>query len=529
VKKNITNRGTEYIFNNKFSLNHTPKDNRKLTKFLKIKYSLINFFHINKWFEKKSWYRTMEWHWKTFEKKSEEIEQTHRRDSIMLSNEDIILEGIVIYDLLPKEYLSNYHNKYMKFKLLFAEESMFNKLEKDINDAFIKMENSRVVGCWFNLDYFTIKSDTSLSNDFHSISVQAIGLTESYYILKYTLEVTKKVQKNLCEILSEEVYKEPECICNGHWWQRNSFAGCYPYDLRNSAKIHTLNDYILELKSVFWNEVEKKLFSTFFDWKNIPPSIEIYSSHTLKENTENILKILSPNNKIDVEINLNQTVYFVPTTERHNKSRLNSSKIIASVEQFDGRYEDGIYEFLDVDECICKQLAEYFVLDALIDNISRKIYSAQMLINKNVYSKAKFNSLLKIKSTVDKDLYFYKRLFKELSPYIKHKTTKNYNIMLYKKMFKNLYQVQNPGSNSFPTFIDKHNSIFYVIKEKYSLITTIYEHFEENSKLVESRYNYKIVKWTLIVGFLTLLATILLANNSEILESILNWFCELFN
>lgn len=96
-------------------------------------------------------------------------------------------------------------------------------------------------------------------------------------------------------------------------------------------------------------------------------------------------------------------------------------------------------------------------------------------------------------------------------------------------MFKNLYQVQNPGSNSFPTFIDKHNSIFYVIKEKYSLITTIYEHFEENSKLVESRYNYKIVKWTLIVGFLTLLATILLANNSEILESILNWFCELFN
>ena len=86
MKKNITNRGTEYIFNNKFSLNHTPKDNRKLTKFLKIKYSLINFFHINKWFEKKSWYRTMEWHWKTFEKKSEEIEQTHRRDSIMLSN-----------------------------------------------------------------------------------------------------------------------------------------------------------------------------------------------------------------------------------------------------------------------------------------------------------------------------------------------------------------------------------------------------------------------------------------------------------
>lgn len=529
MRKKVTARGTEFIFDNKFSYNRVPKNDRRLNQFLKLQYSIITFFHIQKWFAKKSWYRLMARHWEKIEKKSEDIKHPRIKDPVMLSNQDLNLEEIVIYDLLPKEYLSDYHKKYMKFKLTFAKESMFNRREKDVNDSFISMENSRVVGCWFNLDAFAIKTGTSLSDEFFSIVVQAIGLTESYYILKYTLCVTEKAQKNLNEILEADVYKEPQCICSGHWWQKKSLAGCYTYNLCDDAKVYAVEDYILELKSIFWNEVNQKLFSTFFDWKNIPPSIEIYSSQTLKDNAENILKILSPKSKLDAEVNSNQTVYFVPASESRHELKLNNSKIVASIEQFEGRDKNGIYSFLDVDECICQQLAEYFVLDALIDNISKSIYSSQLLINKNVYSKTKFNSLLKTKLNVDKKLYFYKRLYKELTPYIKYKTTKNHHIIEYKAKFKNLYQIENPNSRFLQTFIEKHNSIFYVIKEKNSLIRSIYEHFEENSKLVESRYNYRIVKWTLIVGFLTLLATVLLANNSQIIKSILNWLCDFFN
>ena len=527
--KKVTDRGTEFIFDNKFSRNRVPKSDRQLSKFLKFKFSLITFFRIQKWFAKKSWYRLMAHHWEKIKSDLEEVKHPRIKDPVMLSDQDLNLEEIVIYDLLPKEYLSDYHKKYMKFKSTFAKESMFNRREKDVNDSFVKMENSRVVGCWFNLDTFAIKDGTSLSDEFFSISVQAIGLTESYYILKYALCVTEKSQKNLNEILAADVYKEPQCICSGHWWQKKALAGCYTYDMLDDAKVYAIEDYILELKSVFWNEINKKLFSTFFDWQNIPPSIEIYSSKTLKGNSENILKILSPNSKLDTEVNQNQTVYFIPASESRHKIKLNNSKIVASTEEFEGRNKNGMYSFLSVDECICQQLSEYFVLNALIENISKSIYSSQLLINKNVHSKAKFNSLLKAKLNVDKELYYYKRLYKELMPYIKHKTTKNYLITDYKAQFKNLYQLENPDSRFFQTFIEKYNRIFYTIKEKYSLIQSIYEHFEENSKLVESRYNYRIVKWTLIVGFLTLLATVLLANNSEIINSIWNLLYEIFN
>ena len=529
MKKKVTERGTEFIFNNKFSYNRVPKNDRQLNNFLKLKFSLISFFHIQKWFAKKPWFRLMERHWKKIEEKPEEVAHPRIRKPIMLTENDLLLEELVVYDLLPKEYLSDYHKKYLKFKAAFAKDSMFNRQEKDVNESFINMENSRVVGSWYNLDAFAVKPETSLSDAFVSIGVQSIGLTESYYILKYTLRVTEKTQKALSEILSSNVYKEPQCICNGRWWQKKNLAGCYTYDMCDDAKVYALEDYILELKSIFWNELNKRLFSLFFDWKNIPPSIEIYSSKTLKDNEENIFAILSSRSKTDIEVNADKTVYFLPDQDSRNKVRLNNSKIVASADQFSGRDKDGLYSFLDVEEHICEHLAEYFVLDALVDVISKTIYSSQLLINKNVRSKTKFNSLLKTKLTVDKQLYFYKRLYKELIPYVKYKTTKNHNIVAYKKLFKNKFQTENPDSRFSYTFVEKYNGIFYVIKEKHTLIQSIYEHFEENSKLVESRYNYRIVKWTLIVGFLTLLATVLLANNSEIIKGLWDFLKGLFN
>ena len=74
------------------------------------------------------------------------------------------------------------------------------------------------------------------------------------------------------------------------------------------------------------------------------------------------------------------------------------------------------------------------------------------------------------------------------------------------------------------SFEYEYDGVYYKIKEKNDLIDTIYSHFDENSRMIESLYNYKIVKWTLIIATLTLLATIFLANNSEILNQIIEFF-----
>lgn len=48
-----------------------------------------------------------------------------------------------------------------------------------------------------------------------------------------------------------------------------------------SSKAYAVDDLILELKFLFWREIKKFLPSKFFNWENIPPSIEIYSSDTI--------------------------------------------------------------------------------------------------------------------------------------------------------------------------------------------------------------------------------------------------------
>ena len=57
---------------------------------------------------------------------------------------------------------------------------------------------------------------------------------------------------------------------------------------------------------------------------------------------------------------------------------------------------------------------------------------------------------------------------------------------------------------------------------------SVYSHFDENAKIIESRYNYRIVKWTFIVGVVSLLATILLAGDPCVLDQLCDFIIELF-
>ena len=129
----------------------------------------------------------------------------------------------------------------------------------------------------------------------------------------------------------------------------------------------------------------------------------------------------------------------------------------------------------------------------------------------------------------DKELYFYKRLYKEFD-FIDNENL-NYKFREYLKHFDDL-KPSKQGFIPFDDFKYLNEALFWSIKDKNALINEMYKHFEENTKLIESKYNYSIVKWTLIVGGLTLISTILtilLANNSEILNSIGDFLKRLFN
>jgi len=521
-----TMQGKEFLFDNKFSKNRIGPNDRKLDSFLRFKYKFVKFFHLKKLISKKAWYRCLEHHWESRNRKPNSFEKKRLSENIRLTSKDLTLKELVIYDLIPKEYLEDFKEKYLIFKTTFSNTSMFNRPQKDINDAFIKMASTRVSGSWYNLDHFGIKDSTALGGRFEYFRMEAIGLTESFFIIRYVLHVNENANKELEKILKANVYKEVVCISNDKWWKKKSFAGCQCFDLGGDAKCYVLEDYILELKALFWGLISKYIHSFFFTWENIPPSIEIYASETLEKKQEKILELLSSRHHGNSEYCEKHKTYFIPSVLSYEQKPLNNSKIIADAKQFES--DHGLYNFLDIEETICKKIADYFLLEGLIKQASQLIYESQRKVNRNAYRKGRFNSLLDIKLDVEKQLYFYRRLFRELNSKKPSEDQIAYKFEKYSQFFTNPLGEKHPELASYYSFEHLYKGVFYNIEDKYGLMESVYSHFDENAKIIESRYNYRIVKWTFIVGVVSLLATILLAGDPCVLDQLCDFIIELF-
>ena len=187
-----------------------------------------------------------------------------------------------------------------------------------------------------------------------------------------------------------------------------------------------------------------------------------------------------------------------------------------------------MYDFLYIEEIVCQSFADYFLLEALSNQASQFIYQAQRKVNRNVYRKSRFNSLLSVKLEVEKKLYFYRRLYKELNTHSLTEEILNYKFSEYKKCFTNAFDKKDPEFTRFYEFENMYKGMRYNIKDNFTLMESIYSHFDENAKITESRYNYRIVKWTFIIGVVSLLATILLAGDPCVFEQICDSIIELF-
>lgn len=515
--------GKQFVTKNLFSKNLISKNDRKLNRYLRLKYNCINKLHLTKFFKKKSWFNLVDDDWA---KQTPEYKKKYIENQIVLTTDDLELQSLIVYDLIPKEYINEYKKKYLVYRDSIIKPHIGIRQARDISSQFDKMQLSRSVGGHYNVEWTPLKEDSMLGKYFSSFHLEIIGISKSFFAIKYTLTVKSTINDFLSLILGNVVCRDAECVSNDKWWKRNSFAGLHPYDFGNDAKQQAILDYILELKSIIFKEIKTNLISKFYNWELIPPSIEVYSSKTLSDNKENILNILHPFGKVS-NVNKDNDLVFIPAQQaRRAKKKENSSIIVASSKYFE-KDEHNFYKFEYVDEYICNDFADYFILDSLNDTITNKIYVAQQKIEKTIYSKKqKLKKFLTIKMNTDKELYFYKRLYNEFDFIDNEKLDDRFRE--YLKHFDDL-KPSKQGFIPFDDFKYLNEALFWSIKDKNKLINEIYKHFEENAKLVEIKYNYSIVKWTLIVGGLTLLATIFLANDSAIFNSIVDFFKRLFN
>lgn len=526
-----------FKFDNKFSKNKVSCNDRILKRLTLLKYKVIKFLgkykFINKTklynkYKNKSIYRILELY---YDKESEMFKNTinHQieKNTIFIKG-DLELNKIICYDLLPKEYLNDYLKKYMKFKKKFSKPCDFYILDFDIKNQFNNMIKSRDGGNWYNIDFLWLKNDCNLGKYFEKIKIQSIALTESFFVMKYELIVNERVNENLFKILSSNVFVEPEFFSNDKWYKKNSIAGLTNTgQATDEAKNSVIENFILELKAAFFKEIKKHLITIFFDWKNVIPSLEIYTSRSIIQKGDKIANVLEPYSSNVFEVNKGNTIYFIYKNKFSKKRFIDSTKIVADYDLM--KSNNGVYEFMDIEKLLTNSLADYYLLNGLENKISELIDDSQIKINKIINSKKTYNSLLKLKINIEKKLYFYRRLYLELERNVECKLENNRVISNYEKIFNNKFSLDNPDMNYPIKFKYRYEKVYFKIKQNNQLINTIYNHFDENSKLLEIRYNYKMVNWSLVVAIISLIVSIVFSFEPNVWKTILEFLQGLFS
>lgn len=518
MKINETKHGLQFVFNNKYEKLLKPQNDIMLNRFLKFKYKVITKLKLSKFFKKKSWFATMDRYWSIPKRELEGYDKEHKEKSTKLTLDDLKLNSIVMYDLLPKEYLNDYENKYLKFKNYFSLKHFTNHRVKDIKDSFQSMRNSKGAGSWYNIDYFTIKEKTPLSFYFKYFSIEMLGLSESFYIIKYSLTLSDNANTIFEKIIKSDIYKDAFCISQDKWWKSKSFVGCIPYHMNNEDKRLVIQEYLLEIKSIFFKTIQKHLFSKIFNWKKIMPSIEIYSTKDLKNKDKTVMQFIENFNMCGEECNKEQTLFFMTPTRNRHFDNLNTSKIIADSTLFE-RKDGGTYDFMLYEELICKNHGDFFLLETLSYYVNEEIYQAHLKINNAIQNKFKLSNLINLKFKLEKNMYFYKRLYEELNNKEKIDNILKWNSKDYDQYMINSLQLQEKKVR-FIGFKDVYKSVYNNINDKNLLIKKIFAELDSNASLLESRYNYRTIKWTLIVSIIALLATIVCAEDFYLLKEL---------
>ena len=511
----------QFITKNCFSKNLLPKNDRKLNTLLRVKYAVVKKLHLDKFFKEKSWFSMLDDDAQRLQSgnKSNAVEE-----QITLTASDLKLERLILYDLIPKEYIGDYKEKYLKYRGIIIKPHIGMRQECDILSQFDQMQLSRSVDSCYHIDNYPLKEESNLGKYFSYFRLDIIGISKSFFAIKYTLFVKPSINELLTSILENKVYKAADCVSNGKWWKKGAFAGIRCYDFNNAAKRQAITDYILELKSIIYGEIKSHLLTKFYNWTRIPSSIEIYSSETLQQKSKEILKVLFPYGNVS-NFNKEHDLVFIPAQHiRGMRDDSNSSIIVADSSYFakDMSYS---YKIDRYDSLICDDYADYFIVDSLNQSITNNIYECQQELQKTISSKTKYKTLLSVKISTDRKLYYYKRLCNELgcmdAKKLKCKFAPYFN-------FFNDLGDEGDGFISPDDFYCLYDILFCSISDKNTVIKEMYKHFEENTKILESQSNYRIVKWTAIIAFVTLVVTIFFADNSYLWNQLIGLIKSLF-
>lgn len=403
---------------------------------------------------------------------------------------DINFEYLYIYDIVPKEDISKYHEGLIAYSEV-CKPSIGVADEFSISRSFNDMSNHNYKRAIHNLHYFII-SDKMLSYKWiKKIFITFQQYSESFYLITYRLELKKRATNELKSILNSLVLYEPLF----HKTRNKKVLSADNNHMLSFNRKRALNDLILEIEYNFIYELNNYVPCFLHRHNIISPSLGVYVCDDL----EKLLK--------------SKELMFLLDFFAHDYDKSRDNNIIVNFKYL-GETDDKVCivnrNYMEKKEYALSYLdnyfssiAEYLVFYTLSPNIEKAIIGSQRDLNELLACKSSASKLLKEKIKTLKTLNIYKRLISANQKY-----NESLFINDYIKDFENCYKECGLAKQFNNAFILQ----LVTIKEKYkdfeNQINSLYQFYDDNLKAVESSTNIRLVRLTLILSAITLLATL---------------------
>ena len=500
IKLNIK-RKKQFVLMNKFISFADKLENKKVPIFLKNPFKKYK----NKLI-KSNKYETLQ---RCFTDNSINIEYEN------YEKKEVIPESIIIYDLLPKEYVGEFSKKYIKFKDNASDTNIFilgKKSIKQIRDSFNKIGTRFSVSSYKNVDFFVFDKKHYLSKIFKNISVFTTDISPSFSSISYKLELSEEMIYMFDKLSTSKVYREGHFIDNGNKDKKN-----YSFSMGGTnlfTKAQTIEDYFCEIKFEFLKFLKKELMSKLDDLNVVLPSVTIYKTENLSTLIKNRNKLHSIGIKtLDLHYNsAYETNIEIPKHSFDSNEKYNIINVLVDSKSYDkNEYSSKVNE---VYNSLVYGFCDYYILGSLLPEYDKRISKTNEKINLMLQRKSKnYGSLIKLRKKTLNDFNLFDRLLDELFK----KETNTHEFNLHGE--RDYVPIESVGS--VDTYSKKKEILKWRLDVSSDGISQINDFFEYQLKTVESYSNFKIVKISLWVAFLSLLVAILALILSN--QSIMDW------
>lgn len=439
-----------------------------------------------------------------------------------LNDSEIVPQTMIIYDLLPKEYVNTFSNKYIRFreKALDRKNSFGLNSIIQIIDSFGKMGTRFSFSSTYNIDRFKINSNHELFEYFDSFSLHANDISPSFLCLSYVLNLNDKTKEVFKTIASREVYREGHFLSNGKK-NKNNYRH-YIGGTGQISKTQAVEDFICELKYEFLKIQKKDMFSKLDELDIVLPNVMIYKSNDITTMLTETRKLI-PFGFQTLDLFYNKQYQTCIEFQNHTFDSHNQKFNITNVLIDDSKFQKQEYGIRQVDsiiESLIFVFSNYYLMSALLPEYNRRISQSNVSINLMLQKRhSNFGTLIKLRKKTSSSFAIFDRL---LSEYLK-KNKRNQLINPYADSeFSPL--VSSRGIQELSQLFDILDGRLLQSSDG---ISQINDFFDMQLKSIESYTNFRTVKISLWVAFLSLLVAILALVLSN--ENIMEWIEKLLN